>query len=141
MKQEFIKTKELVDIEFRYYGKPKGDYDSEFKSKTITMGVFDTFEEAVIVGNKLLELLENKFKLHVFPKGDLAPKERFSKTGGCFGYPKRLITNLAYLQTPFEFYARIKSLEYSDAEQTILGVLESINTYKEYKRDEQDEQD
>lgn len=92
-------TKELVTIEFRYHDKPKGEHDSNYKSKTITIGVFDTIEEAIIEGNKALELLESKFKLHAFPKGDKAAKERFSKNGGCFGNAKKLVTNLAYLQT------------------------------------------
>jgi len=133
-------TKELVTIEFRYLDKPKGEHDSEHKSKTITIGVYDTLEEAIVEGNKVLEILENQFKLHVFPnnKGE-AKRERFSKNGGCFGSANRLISNLAYLQTPFAFYAKIEKLTYADIEQTITEVLEAKKRYIEYQNSEREE--
>lgn len=126
-------TKELVTIEFRYMD------NTGYGNKKITVGVFDTLDEAIIEGNKVLEIFENKFKLHVFPKGYSAAKERFSKSGGCFGSANRLITNLAYLQTPFGFYAQIKTLKYGDVEQTISDVLEAIERYKIYKSQEIDD--
>lgn len=131
-------TKELLIIEFRYRDIPKGEWDSECKSKTITLGVFDTLEEAIVEGNKALEILEGKFDIHTFPDGRKATKERFSKNGGCFGEPKRLITPLAYLRTPFDFYAKIQKLNYGDVEQTITEVLEANKRYKEHKLLEQD---
>lgn len=127
-------TKELVTIEFRYNDIPKGEYDSGYISKTITIGVFDTFEEAIIEGNKALEIFEKHFKLNIHWN----KKERFSKNGGCFGSSKRLITNLAYLVTPFEFYAKIETLKYDDVEQTILEVMEAAKNYENYKSLEQD---
>ncbi len=132
--------KELLTIEFRYNDVPKGEYDSEYKSKTITIGVFDTLEEAIAEGNRAMEVFEKRFKLHVFPGNRNAGKERFSKNGGCFGSTNKLITALAYLQTPFEFYAKIQTLNYADVDQTITEVLESNKRYKEYKM-KQDEED
>lgn len=133
-------TKELVTIEFRYRDKPKGDWDSEHKDKTITVGVYDTLEEAIVEGNKVLEILEKNFKLHVFPnnKGE-AKRERFSKNGGCFGYPHRLVTNMAYLQTPFAFFAKIEKLTYGDIEQTIAEVAEAKKRYIEYQNSQREE--
>ena len=122
-------TKELVTIEFRYRDIPKGEYDSEHKSKTITIGVFDTLEEAIVEGNKAMEVFEDYFKLNPHYNR----KERFSKNGGCFGYPHRLITALGYLQSPFEFYAKIEKLTYADVDQTIIEVVEAGKRYKEYK--------
>ena len=131
--------KELLTIDFRYSDK-RPDYENiSHESKKITIGVFDTLEEAIIAGNKTLELLESKFKLHIFPKGNLASKERFGITNGCFGNPKRLISDLAYLQTPFSFYAKIEKLKYDDVEQTILNVLDARKRYDKYKK-ELDEQ-
>jgi hypothetical protein len=127
-------TKELLTIEFRYHDIPKGEWDSEYKSKTITLGVFDTLEEAIVEGNKALEVFEKHFKLNTAWNR----KARFSKNGGCFGEPQRLITALAYLQTPFDFYAKIEKLNYGDVEQTIVEVLEANNRYKEHKLSEQD---
>jgi hypothetical protein len=131
-------TKELVTIEFRYLDKPKGDWDSEHKSKTITIGVFDTLDEAIVEGNKVLELLESKFELHTFPDGRKANKDRFGKNNGCFGYPQRLVTDMAYLKTPFSFFAKIEQLKYADIEQTITEVVEAHKRYKEYEQAEKE---
>jgi len=111
--------KHLVTVEFRYTDNSKEE--SDYKSKTVTIGVFDTFDSAIIEGNKALEVFEKHFKLN--PNWN--KKERFSKNGGCFRTPNRLVTNLAYLQTPFEFYANITRLDYLDIEQTILEVLKA----------------
>ena len=115
-------TKQLLTIEFRYSIKPKSDNDSMHKTKTVTIGVFDTFDEAIIEGNKQLEVLEKHFKLNT----NWNRKDRFSKSGGCFGSAKKLVTNLAYLQTPFDFYAKITELKYFDLEDTIVEVLKDI---------------
>jgi hypothetical protein len=122
-------TKELLTIEFRYKDKPKSDLFSEHQSKTITIGVFDTFDEAATEGNKAMEIFEKYFKLNP----NYNRKERFSKNGGCFGEPKRLISPLAYLQCPFDFYAKITQLKYFDVEETIVEVLEAKERYKEYE--------
>ena len=123
--------KELVTIEFRYIDKPRSEDFGGHESKTITIGVFDTFEEAAIEGNKALEIFEKYFKLNTAWNRN----ERFSKNGGCFGSQKRLISNLAYLQTPFSFYAKIDKLKYDDIEQTILNVLDARKRYDKYKKE------
>jgi hypothetical protein len=127
-------TKELVTIEFRYHDKPISEDFSGSKTKTITIGVFDTFDEAIIEGNKALEVFEKRFKLNTAWN----KKERFSKNGGCFGTANRLISDLAYLQTPFSFFAKITKLTYDDVEQTITEVLEAGKRYKEHKISMQD---
>lgn len=127
-------TKELLTIEFRYRDIPKGEHDSGHPSKTITLGVFDTLEEAIVEGNKALEIFEKHFKLNTAWN----KKDRFSKNGGCFGTACRLVTPLAYLQTPFDFYAKIEKLTYGDVEQTITEVLEATERYKKYKNSEKE---
>jgi len=131
--------KYLVTIEFRYSDAPKyeGDKFPQHMSKKITIGVFDTRDVANEAGNMLLEILENRFELHKFPSGLFAERKRFSNNGGCFGYPKDLITNLAYLKTPFEFYTKITKLKYDDIRQAISEVLEATSRYKEYKTEQQ----
>lgn len=131
-------TKELLTIEFRYRDAPKNEDSSEHKNKTITIGVFDTLEEAIVEGNKILEVLEKHFKIHIFPGNREAKKDRFGKNNGCFGTANRLITELAYLQTPFAFFAKIQQLKYGNVEETILEVLEATKRYKEYKLSEKD---
>ena len=120
-------TKELLTIEFRYHDALNGE--SDWKCKTITIGVFDTLGEAIVEGNKALEVFEKRFKLNTYHN----KKDRFSKNGGCFGSSNRLITPLAYLQTPFDFYAKISKLTYADVDETIAEVLEGVERYKKYR--------
>jgi hypothetical protein len=128
-------TKYLVTIDFRYSDAPKHDNDYIHKGKTTTLGVFDTMDEAIIEGNKALEIFEKHFPLNkAWNK-----KDRFGKNNGPFGSAKNLITPLAYLQCPFDFYARISTLNYLDVEETILNVLSCTKRYREYKLKEKDE--
>tara|TARA_R110002073_G_scaffold3315_1_gene22321 strand:+ start:562 stop:912 length:351 start_codon:yes stop_codon:yes gene_type:complete len=113
--------KYLVSIEFRY------SKDDLYGSKEVIIGVYDDFEEACIGGNNLLINLESKFKLHTFPSGTVAKKDRFSKNGGCFGSKNTLVTNSAYLRTPFDFYAKITTLNYDNIDSSI---EEAVNFFK-----------
>jgi len=126
--------KYLVDIEFRYSDAPRYEDDYTSRTKKATIGVYDNFNEACVAGNNLLENLESKFKLHKFPDGTSANKSRFSKNGGCFGSKNDLVTNLAYLKTPFSFYAQIKTLKYLPINETIQDVVNSCKNYKKYDR-------
>lgn len=121
--------KYLVTIEFRYSDAPKNEYNITHHSKTITIGVFDEFDTACVEGNKALEIFESNFKLN----SNWNKKERFSKNGGAFGNKHTLISNLAYLQTPFEFYAKIETLKYLPVEESIEDVLQAVDRYKKYK--------
>ena len=121
--------KYLVRIEFRYSDAPETEDGSTAKNKKVTIGVYDTFEEACQNGNNLLEVLESKFELHMFPDGSKAKKERFSKNGGCFGSKNTLVANLAYLKTPFDFYAKIETLEYSPIDEVIENVVSASKRY------------
>lgn len=126
--------KHLVTIEFRYKDAPKTDDDLTSKDKIITIGVYDDFDEACKHGNELIEKLERKFNLHTFPNGSQAKKERFSSNGGCFGGKKTLITDLAYLKTPFSFYAKITKLNYDVIDIVIDDVVNASKRYIEYKK-------
>ena len=125
--------KYLVRIEFRYSDAPEIEDGYTTKNKKVTIGVYDTFEDACQNGNNLLEVLESKFELHQFPDGRKASKERFSKTGGCFGSKHTLVTNLAYLKTPFEFYAEIETLKYNPIDEVIENVVSASKRYRNYK--------
>ena len=125
--------KYLLSIEFRYSDAPKYEDGYTSRTKNVTIGVYDDFDEACKYGNELMENLESKFPLHEFPNGLKAKKERFSKNGGCFGGKYDLITNLAYLKTPFEFYAKITTLSYNVINDVINDVVSATKRYKEYK--------
>ena len=121
--------KYLVRIEFRYSDAPETEDEYTSKNKKVTIGVYDTFEDACKSGNNLLEILESKFELHQFPDGSKASRQRFSKNGGCFGSKNTLVSNLAYLKTPFEFYAKIETLEYSPIDEAIKSVVSASKRY------------
>ena len=131
-KTNTIMEKYLVSIEFRYSDKPDSEGRGSSKSKEITIGVYDDFDEACKNGNSLLENLETKFKLHTFPDGRKVSKERFSKNGGAFNSKKTLITELAYLRTPFAFFAKITTLKYDDIDDTLNDILDATKRFKEY---------
>lgn len=122
----------LVTFEFKYNDAPIGNF-SGYKDKTITIGVFNDFNDACHAGNEALMEMESQFKMHVFPSGAEAKKERFSEDGGCFNTKKTLISNLAYLNTPFSFYAKITTLKHDDLKETIKNIIEAGERYKDYK--------
>lgn len=125
--------KYLLTLEFRFTSLNKDKRNTDYNSKTITMGLFDSFEDACNEGNKNLEIMESRFSLYKFPQGHFSPKERFSKNGSCFNNRNTLITNLAYLKTPFEFYFKITDLNYQDINSFINDTLSSVNEYREWK--------
>ena len=125
--------KYLLAIEFRYSDAPKYENDLTSKNKTVTIGVYENFDDACLNGNILLEKLESKFPIHTFPNGTSAKKDRFSKNGGCFGGKNTLVTNLAYLKTPFEFYANITTLKYDVIDDIINDVVDATKRYRKYK--------
>lgn len=125
--------KYLVRIEFRYSDAPKTEDEYTWKNKMITIGVYDTFDDACKNGNNLLEVLESKFELHQYPDGTKASKERFSKNGGILGSKNTLVSSSAYLKTPFVFYAKIETLEYSPIDEVIEDVVSASKRYINYK--------
>ncbi|GEM_PF-1132037 len=128
----------LLTIEFRYADAPNAKLDSTVRDKIITIGTYDDFELACIHGNKALETLESRFELHRFPDGSLAEKYRFSTNGGCFGGKNNLVTNLAYLKTPFHFYAKITTQKHGDINETVDEVLASLKRHKQYLTENQE---
>ena len=130
-----MKTQELAQIEFRYLGIPKNENYTKYKNKVITIGVFDDFEQAIKESNKVLEVFESHFKLN----SAYNKKERFGKNNGCFGSATRVITNLAYLKTPFEFYFKIQTLYFEDASETILNVCKSVKDYKNHEKQQKED--
>ena len=114
--------KYLVTLEFRYNDAPTGSRGYSSRITTVTVGVFDNIETACDEGNKQLEILEAKFELNP----NWMVKERLSPRN-------RLVTNIAYLRTPFDFYAQVTTLRYLNTEETIENVLTSIERYKNYQ--------
>lgn len=124
----------LVDLELRYTDKPRegSDYGNHM-SKTITVGIYNTYEEAVQAGNAMLAAeLESRFPLNK----NYMKKNRFGET-----YTKYLISDLTYLTTPFSFFAHIKKLELSSVGAAIEEAVAAQARYKEWKNQANNELD
>ena len=126
----------LVTIEFRYNDSPKYEGESsQYISKKITIGVFDTRDEANTEGNKSLEVFEKYFKLNPHYN----KKERFSNNGGSFGSPRYLISNVTWIQSPFAVYVKITKLKYDDVEESIIEAINATKRYRKYKESHQED--
>lgn len=112
--------KELLTIEFRYHDLPKYEHDSGHRRETLTIGVFDTIEEAVKEGNKVLGVLANHFQVR--------PDDKFN-AHGLFGNPDRLVTNCCYPTNGIQYFAQITSLKFFDLSNVI---RETFEAYKRY---------
>lgn len=117
------KTLYLVNIEFRYRDYSKEEDRLTQHSKTVTIGIYNSYEDAKKAGNAMLEKeLESRFPLNKNRNN----KNRFGET-----YTKYLISDLAYLTTPFSFFASIKELKLDSVGETIETILESEKRYRE----------
>ena len=125
-------TKELLTIEFRYHDRPKFEGDGECRTKTITIGIFDTLEEAVREGNKTIESLSKHFQVR--------PDDKF-KVHGLFGNPDRLVTNCCYSTRGIQYFAKITSLKFDDLSSTIQETFEAADRCRAYREEANDETD
>jgi hypothetical protein len=109
----------LVDLELRYTDKPKGDNGyPNYINKTVTVGIYDTYEEAAKAGNAMLEAeLESRFPLN----------KNWNR------YNMSLISDLSYLTTPFSFFAHIKKLEIGSISDEVEEAINAGSRYKEWK--------
>ena len=116
-------TKELLTIEFRYHEVPKSEYSCEYVSKTITIGVYDTLEEAVKEGNKVLKELSSKFKI----------RDTFGVHNGVFGSANRLVCD-CFRGCP-EVFCKITQLKCDDICKVMDEVFESEEKYRKWRED------
>ena len=113
-------TKELLTIEFRYHEVPKSEYSCEYVSKTITIGVYDTLEDAVKEGNKVLDKLSSKFKF----------RESFDINNGVFGSANRHVCDFRGYP---EVFCQIKQLKYDDISKVMDEVFDSEEKYRKWR--------
>lgn len=124
-------NKELLTIEFRYHDKPDDAGFGEYPTKTITIGVFDTLEEAVSEGNKALKVLSENFQVRA--------DDRF-KVHGLFGCPHRLVTNCCYPTKGVQYFATITPLKFDDLSETIVETFKAFERYKQYKKEKESDE-
>ena len=123
-----MQTKELLTIEFRYMDKPKSEYFSGHETKRITIGIYDTLEEAIEEGNKVINTLSKTFEVR--------HDDKF-KLKYLFGYPDRLVTNTCYPTNKIQYFAKITKLSFDNLEDTINEAFKAGERYKEFKNSEQ----
>ena len=117
-------NKELLTVELRYHSVPKSEYSSGYESKTITIGVYDSLEEAVKEGNKVLDKLSSKFKF----------RDLFGTNNGVFGSATRLVCDFCHGYP--EVFCKIEQLKYDDICKVINEVFDSEDKYKKWKETE-----
>lgn len=111
-------VKELLKVEFRYHDRPNGEHDGGHRTKTVTIGIYDTLDEAILEGNKTLETLSDRFEV----RGKFVLNH-------LFGHPKRLVTNTCYPTKGIEYFASIVKLSFDDL-TTVIG--ETFDAHKRY---------
>lgn len=124
-------TKELLTVEFRYLDEPKYRSSSEYISKIITIGIYDSLEEAIEKGNETLKNLSKYFEVR--------DDDKF-KLHHLFGSPKRMVTNCCYPTKNIQYFAKITTLKYDDLIETVEETFKACTRHVEYrKREELDE--
>ena len=119
----------LLTLELRYNKAPKSEEENgKYINKIITIGVYETREEANEAGNIVLESMEKRFTLNKHRN----EKERFSSRGGVFGMPHDLISNLGYLNTPFVFFFKIEKLCFLFVEEELDKAVETCERFRKY---------
>lgn len=122
-------TKELLTVEFRYHDTPKWEGGGSFNSKTLTIGIYDTLEEAIIDGNKIIDELSKYFEVRSDDKFSLH---------GIVGCPMRLVSNTCYSTKGIEYFAKITCLKFENFTETIRETFCAFERYKEFKQKEKD---
>lgn len=120
--------KELVSIEFRYYDSPKCDGLSGYTETSITIGVFDNIDEAIIAGNKAIDELSVNFEVRADDK---------FMNNYLFGNPKRLVTNFCYATNGIQYFAKITPLIFKSVKEMVGETFLAYSRYKKYKEEQQ----
>ncbi|HYD91705.1 MAG TPA: hypothetical protein VEA37_09500 [Flavobacterium sp.] len=115
----------LLTFEFRYMDKPYNEDFSGHTSKTVTIGIYDTIDEAVKAGNDCL----TNFKA---PDFDARQTDKF-KVKGLWGSPDTLVTNTCYSKDKVTYFGKIDTLQFKDLSETIKETFEARKRYEDYK--------
>ena len=118
-----IEKKYLVTVEFRYsYTDYSIDSDGqrEYTSNKTTLGVYKDISDACNKGNEFLLELEGLYKLNVYANGVTSKKLRLTKF-------VKLVTNLGYLKTPFEFYLKVTTLNHVPTSDVLNLIIKRLS--------------
>lgn len=118
MKEKIL---EHVSVEFRYQDKKPGYNEDSYERKVVTIGIYDTLDEAIKEGNKALDIIANRFDIN----------ERFKKVH-LFGSPKRLVCSRNY-----NVHAKIVQLRYEDLNSAAEEVIAAKLRFKKYIKEQE----
>ncbi len=121
--------KELLTIEFRYSDSPLID-GYVYRRKRITIGIFDTIEEAVKRGNEMLQELSKQFEVR--------SSDKFA-VHGLFGSPDRLVSNCCYPTNGVSYFAKIVTLDFADLDTAIKEAFETTARRRKYLKEQEEE--
>ncbi len=127
MTQTEISTKELLTIEFRY------NIADDYKTKTVTIGIYNTIDEAIDEGNKVLNILSKTFEVRADNK---------FKPNHLWGFPQRLVVNTCCSSNGiecFEYFAKITLLTFDDLNQVVNDIIKDTKIRKKRRKKETNE--
>ena len=121
--------KRLVTIELRYEDRHVNEDVGGYTTRTITIGIYDTLDEAIEQGNKAIELLSKYFEVR---------SDDYFVKNALFGMPRTLVSNCCYRTQQITYFAKITPLYFDDLEAAIKEAFAARERYVQYlkERDE-----
>lgn len=125
-------TKHFVSVEFRYNDTPSYLDGSQFTTKTIGVGIFDTIDEAVKKGNDAIKVLAKHFEVR--------HEDQFYMKG-IFGIPDTLVTNCCYPTRGIQYFAKIEKIEFDCLEETIKECFKAADRLMAWRKKESEKEE
>lgn len=122
-------SKQLVTVELRYEDEPVNEDVGGYKTCTITVGIYDTLDEAIEQGNKVIKLLSKYFEVR---------SDDYFVKNALFGAPRTLVSNCCYRTQQIAYFAKIIPLHFDDLEEAIKEAFAARERYKRYEQENQD---
>lgn len=110
----------LLGVELRYCSIPESEYHPAHNFEYTTIGIYDSFKEACMVGNEVLNNIIKKYNLKTY--------DSFSEHGGPFGSRITLVTNCCSNE-PIKYFAKITKLKFMDLNERIEHALKAQKEY------------
>lgn len=124
-------NKELLTIKFEYYDVPKWYRDSGSTERTITIGIFDTFEEAAAAGNEAISTLSEL----------LGAENKDRLSNGLLGNPVRSVSNYSHRARKILYRVEITPLVFDDLHDMVKEAFEARKRYQAFKKKQEEEED
>lgn len=118
--------KRLVTIELRYEDRPVNEDVGGYTTRTITIGIYDTLDEAIEQGNKAIELLSKYFEVR---------SDDYFDKNALFGMPRTLVSNCCYRTQQIAYFAKITPLHFNDLEVAIKEAFAARERYVQYLKE------